>query len=314
MVEASVYEQAQRIGESLQIDLTVDQVQRLGGLTNRNYRLDTPSGRFVLRLTGAGTGDYIDRAAELVNARIASEAGVNAEVVFFDQTVGVMLTRFLDGAQTMSAERFRDAGALQRAGQALSRLHACGPVFQGRFELFDQIERYLTVLRRRQASVPPGFEQVQARAQQVRSALARHPVPLVACHCDPMVENFLDDGERMYIIDFEYSGNNDPMWDLGDLSVEGGFEVEQDSHLLQGYFQASPTAFDHGRMVLYKAMCDLLWSLWGSVQHADGNPAEDFWQYSVKRLNRCRQLMESTDFGRHLEAVRAGGVTPPHES
>jgi thiamine kinase-like enzyme len=307
-LEEAVFEQARRIGQALQLDFTVENAERLGGLTNRNYRLDTPSGRFVLRLTGVGTSDYIDRTAESVNARVASQAGVNAQVLFFDEVVGVMLTRFLDQAHTMSAELFRDPGTLARAGQALARLHACGPAFQGRFELFEQIERYLSVLRGRQAEIPPGFERVRVHAQEVRDALACHPVPLVACHCDPMVENFLDTGRQMHIIDFEYSGNNDPMWDLGDLSVEGGFDASQDDHLMQGYFNGPASAFDHGRIVMYKAMCDLLWTLWGAVQHADGNPAEDFWEYSVGRLTRCQKLMDTPDFGKHLEAVRAGPV------
>jgi thiamine kinase-like enzyme len=305
-VEEAVFEQARRIGRAIELDLTVQSAQRLGGLTNRNYRLDTPSGSFVLRLAGEGTGDYIDRAAEWSNARVASHAGVNADLLYFCQTQGVMLTRFLERAPTMTPERFRDSGALARAGQALARLHGCGPAFQGRFELFEQIERYRAVLASRQARIPPGFDSALSRAHEVRDALAASPVPLVACHCDPMVENFLDDGQRMYIIDFEYSGNNDPMWDLGDLSVEGSFDSSQDEQLLQSYFGGPAHPFDHGRMVMYKAMCDLLWTLWGTVQHADGNPVEDFWEYSVQRLARCQELMERADFGRHLAAVRAG--------
>ena len=305
-VEEEVFEQASRIGAALKMDMAIESVQRLGGLTNRNYRLDVPSGCFVLRLAGVGTSDYIDRAAEAVNARIAANAGVNVQVLFFDESDGTMLTRFLVAGQTMSPELFKGSGAAWRAGQAFARLHACGPVFESRFELFDQIERYLAVLEQRQAQIPPGFDAVRVRAQDVRAALEAHPVPLVACHCDPLVENFLDDGSRMRIIDFEYAGNNDPMWDLGDLSVEGGFDERQDEELLRGYFGRPASVFDHGRMVMYKAMCDLLWTLWGTVQHVDGNPVEDFWTYSVGRLDRCQALMGTPGFAQHLEAVRTG--------
>lgn len=305
-MEEVVFQQAARIGRALQMDLTVHSAARLGGLTNRNYLLHTPSGQFVLRLPGEGTSDYINRAAESFNARVASEAGVNAELVFFDPQDGVMLTRFLDKAHTMNALRFRDPGALDRAGKALRRLHEQGPAFQGRFELFEQIEHYLSALGRRKAEIPSGFEEVRGQALEVQKTLERHPVPLVACHCDPLVENFLDDGERVFVIDFEYAGNNDPMWDLGDLSVEGEFDESQDRLLLRAYFDGSPNPFDHGRMVMYKALCDLLWTLWGVVQHADGNPAEDFWDYSVGRLDRCRRLMETPEFKEHLEAVRLG--------
>jgi thiamine kinase-like enzyme len=121
-----------------------------------------------------------------------------------------------------------------------------------------------------------------------------------------MVENCIDTGERMYIIDFEYAGNNDPMWDLGDLSVEGAFDDEQDHVFLTSYFRHEPADFDVGRMVMYKAMCDLLWTLWGVVQHANDNPADDFWAYAVERLERCKKLMATDVFPKHLAAVDRG--------
>lgn len=301
-----LHEPAHSIGTELGLDLSVQQAERLGGLTNRNYRIDTPSGRYVLRLAGEGTGDYIDRQAEAVNARLASQAGVNAELLYLRPECGTMLTRYLEHSQTMTARLFTQPHALTRAGQVLARLHACGPVFRGRFELFDQIERYLAVLQQRCAAIPDGFAAAHTSARQVQQALQRHPVPLTACHCDPLVENFLDDGQRMHLVDFEYAGNNDPMWDLGDLSVEGGFDEQQDEQLLRGYFSSEPTPFDRGRMVLYKAMCDLLWTLWGVVQHADGNPADDFWAYATGRLQRCCTLMNSDTFSHHLLAVHRG--------
>ncbi|TDJ21255.1 MAG: hypothetical protein E2O65_00330 [Gammaproteobacteria bacterium] len=96
------------------------------------------------------------------------------------------------------------------------------------------------------------------------------------------------------------------MWDLGDLSVEAEFDHEQDRIFMNTYFDGEPPAFDLGRMVLYKAMCDLLWTLWGVVQHANENPAEDFWAYAVNRLDRCRRLMATEEFSCHVEAVRRG--------
>ena len=279
---------------------------RLGGLTNRNYRIDAPGGRYVLRLAGAGTSEYIDRRVEEHNARIAADAGVNAEVLFFDARDGTMLCRYIDDSVTMDAERFRDEGAVKRAALAFRRLHDCGRAFETRFELFDQIDNYLGVVKKLGADIPEGYAEVQAEAGAVREALGRHELPLAPCHCDPLAENFLDTGERMYIVDFEYSGNNDPMWDLGDLSVEAGFDDDQDRIFLEAYFGGTPPAFDAGRMVMYKAMCDLLWTLWGVVQHANDNPADDFWSYAVNRLERCRRLMSWKGFQHHLDGVRRG--------
>jgi thiamine kinase-like enzyme len=107
----------------------------------------------------------------------------------------------------------------------------------------------------------------------------------------------------MWIVDWEYCGMNDPMWDLGDLSVEAGFSHEQDLEMLYAYFEGEPPAQDYARMVIYKAMCDLLWTLWGLIQHANQNPADDFNAYAVNRFERCKRLMRSSDFARHVAVL-----------
>lgn len=294
-----------RIERALGLDLTYQSYERLGGLTNRNYRLDCTQGSFVLRIAGEGTAEYLNRAHEEVNARVASQAGVNVEVLFFDTADGTSLCRFLPDATTMNAEAFGDPRAVLRAGRVLRQLHSSGSEFANRFELFEQIDRYRSVLKEKDARLPPGYETVQAHAERVRRALAAHSVPLAPCHCDPLAENFLQVGERMYLIDFEYSGNNDPMWDLGDLSVEAGFDQAQDEQLLQGYFDGPAPPLDRARMVMYQAMCDLLWTLWGVVQDVNDNPADDFRAYAQGRLDRCRQLMGRPAFEQHLKLLEA---------
>ncbi len=281
-------------------------VERLAGLTNRNYKISAGNERFVLRVPREGTAEYIDRQAEAEAARIAAEAGVNAELLFFDSADGLMLTRFVDGAVTMDGERFKDLGAVARAAKAFRRIHDCGHSFPTEFELFRKMDEYLDYLRQKEARIPDGYAEVQTEAGAVRQALAFRPADLAPCHCDPLAENFLDTGERIYIVDWEYSGNNDPMWDLGDLSVEAGFGPEQDAALLAAYFTGRPPAAQVGRMVMYKAMCDLLWTLWGVIQVVNENPVDDFRAYATGRLERCRSLMASADFGRQLDAVRNG--------
>ena len=279
---------------------------RLAGLTNVNYLLDTADGRVVLRLPGAGTSEYIDRRAEAVAARSAAEAGVNAPVLHFDASDGLMVTRFVEGAVTMDAERFRDLGGVARAGAAFARLHRTAAPFAVDFRLFPMIDEYKELLASKGAGLPDGYDELQGQAASARAALEAHPVALVPSHCDPLCENFLDTGDRMYVIDYEYSGNNDPMWDLGDLSVEGGFGPEQDAVLLEAYFGGAAPAAAVGRMVIYKALCDLLWTLWGVIQHANGNPADDFWAYATGRFERCRALMLSDGFADHIRAVALG--------
>ena len=278
-------------------------LERLGGLTNLVFKV----GEFCLRIPGKGTEEYIDRANEAVAAREAANAGVSPEVLHADPATGVMVTRFIAGAETMSPEKFKvRSGSPARAGEAFRKLHASGAVFPFRFELFAMIDDYLKVLATKDVGLPSGYHDVVREAGSVRSALAAHPVPLVACHCDPLCENFLDTGERMWNVDWEYSGMNDPLWDLGDLSVEGKFGAAQDEEMMHAYFGGEARPAERGRMVIYKAMCDLLWTLWGLIQLANGNPVDDFRAYADGRFARCKALMETPEFSRHLAVIRKG--------
>jgi thiamine kinase-like enzyme len=278
---------------------------RLGGLTNLVYRLEVGAERYVLRIPGEGTEDYIDRKVEGHNARVAADAGVSAEVLFFDDGDGLMLARHLDGCVTMSPSSFKSrSGAPARAAAALKRLHGCGREFRFHFELFKMIDEYLALLAKLEAPLPEGYHDVVGEADAVRQALDAKPTALAPCHCDPLSENFLDDGARMWVVDWEYSGMNDPLWDLGDVSVEAGFDETQDREMMAAYCGGEPSAALTGRMVIYKAMCDLLWTLWGLIQFANKNPVDDFWAYATGRFERCKALMGTADFGRHLDAIR----------
>lgn len=282
-------------------------VVRLGGLTNRVYRVGDGKDALCLRLPGKGTEEYINRCVEAVAARAAAAAGVSPEVIHADPETGVLVTRFIADVATMTAALFASTpGAPTRAGEAFRRLHASGAVFDFRFELFAMIDSYLALLATKDVAFPEGYADGLEEAEAVRAALAAHPVPLAPCHCDPLAENFLDTGVRMWIVDWEYSGMNDPMWDLGDLSVEAGFGEAEEEAMVTAYFGGPPSDFDRGRMVIYKAMCDLLWTLWGLIQLANDNPADNFAAYAENRFRRCRALMETPAFAGHLEAVRRG--------
>ena len=128
------------------------------------------------------------------------------------------------------------------------------------------IDDYLNVLSTKKVSLPEGYHDVVAAAEPVKQVLAQADTPLAPCHCDPLCENFLDDGKIMWIVDWEYSGMNDPLWDLGDLSVEARMDAGQDAEMMAVYFGRLPTEAEQGRLVIYKAVCDLLWTLWGLIQ------------------------------------------------
>jgi len=282
-----------------------DQITRLGGLTNLVHRVDVGDDAVIVRIPGEGTEAYIDRGIELYNARAAAKAGVSPEVIHGDGDSGLMISQAVPNIETMTPDLFGSRkGSPARAGAALAKLHNSGQVFKFRFELFAMIDDYLKILSTKDVALPEGYHDVVAAAEPVKSVLSQANIQLAPCHCDPLCENFLDDGALMWIVDWEYSGMNDPLWDLGDLSVEAGMNDAQDHEMMVAYFGREPTSAETGRMVIYKAMCDLLWTLWGLIQFADDNPVEDFWAYATGRFDRCKALMQDPVFETRLDAVR----------
>ena len=288
-----------------QIESQMVEIEPLGSLTNLSFKLTTSMGSYVLRLPGDDTSDYIDRRAEEHNGRVTASLGVNAEVLHFDAEDGTMLSRFIEGMPMNGGGFERHPMAPARAARVLRRVHRLGPVFKSRFDVFSMIRGYLDILYKLQMPPPEDYYEVRREAEAVRRVLRASPVGLAPCHNDPWPGNFvMDSGGRLHLIDWEFSGMNDPMWDLADLSVEAGFGPEQDRTMMEaycggGYVHSTPYA----RLELYKAISDLLWSLWGFIQYANGNPSDDFLHYARGRLERCKVRIGSEDFGRHLADV-----------
>mgnify|MGYP001360443483 FL=1 len=279
-------------------------IVRLGGLTNLVHKVEMDTQSVVVRIPGPGTEEYIDRSIEAHNAKVAAKVGVSPRVIYSNSASGIMITETVQNIETMTPDLFKERKeAPKRAGLALAKLHNSGENFEFRFELFSMIDEYLSILTTKDVDFPDGYHEVVNSAKPIKELLEKANLPLAPCHCDPLCENFLDDGNIMWIVDWEYSGMNDPLWDLGDLSVEAGMSDLQDSELLQAYFGRQPTDQETARMIIYKAMCDLLWTLWGLIQHADNNPAEDFWAYATTRFARCKNLMKDPSFQDHLQAI-----------
>ncbi|MDH3689855.1 MAG: phosphotransferase, partial [Gammaproteobacteria bacterium] len=203
----------------------------------------------------------------------------------------------------------QDMGAVRRAADAFKRLHTSGRQFLNRFDEKNVAQEYLDVLRQKNAPLPGGYEKVQKEADTIREALAANRPPLAPCHNDPAPENLVDTGKRVYILDWEFGGNNDPFWDLGDLSVETDFSEEQDRVLLQTYLGREPTEAEHGRMILQKSLVFLLWTLWGVLQEVNKNPRPayhfaSYWDYAMDRFTRCQEIMNRENFGDLMNAVK----------
>jgi thiamine kinase-like enzyme len=277
-------------------------IERLPGLTNRVYKVALPDGAFALRIPGDGTAAIIDRRAEEVNARAAARAGVAPEVIHFGAD-GVMLTRFVDG-EPLTPEKIVAPGALRRVGAALRRLHDSGMKFAGRFDAFATIDRYREVLATHGVSPTARQLEILADAEAVRTALAASPVAPRPCHCDPTGRNLLDTGEKVWLVDWEYSGMNDPAWDLAYCAVQASLRPEAEATLLSAYFGRAPNEAEAARVRIMKAPVELMSALWALIQDTHGNRVADFRAYAARTFEECAARMQTPDFGDAMRRLR----------
>jgi thiamine kinase-like enzyme len=273
------------------------------GLTNTNYRVEVDGTPLFVRIPGAATELLaVDRANELHNTRAAVAAGVAPGVLHALPAWDVFVIEWLD-ARTMSNGAFEEAGMPGRIGETLRRLHA-GPRFRDDFNMFRLAERYLAVVDERAIPVPAGYRERMDRVRRIEEALAVRPLPTVPCHNDLLAENYLDDGERLWIVDYEYSGNNDPTFELGNTCQELGFDDDRMITLCTAYFgEATPALL--ARMRLQTIMSDVGWTLWAAIQARISTIDYDFTGWAEERWARASAKLDGPDFEGWLRDVRS---------
>lgn len=273
------------------------------GLTNQNFRVEVDGHPHFVRLPGPSTELLaVDRRNELHNTRAAATAGVGAKVLHHDPASGALVLEWVDG-RTMSNGAFAKPGTPARIASALRLLHA-GPRFRDDFDMVRLTERYLRVVDERSIRIPDGYLDRMPLVARIEAALAVNPLPTVPCHNDLLAENYLDDGERLWIVDYEYSGNNDPTFELGNTAQELGFDAARQEELCAAYFgEATPALL--ARMRLQMIMSDVGWTLWAAIQAAISSIDYDFWGWAEERWGRASSALDGSDFETWLaEATR----------
>jgi thiamine kinase-like enzyme len=275
--------------------------EAVGGLTNRNYFVDVDADRYFVRIPGADTDLLaVDRENELYNTRAAGRTGVGPAVAYALAELGAFVLKFIPGV-TMSNDRLREPGMPNRVAASLRLLHA-GPRFLREFDMFRLAERYLALCDERHIPIPAGYRERLDRVPRIERALAVHPLPTVPCHNDLLAENYIDDGSMLRIVDYEYSGNNDPCFELGNTCQELGWDETRQMALCAAYFGAASDAL-MARMRLQMIMSDVGWTLWAAIQ-ARISPIEyDFWGWAVERWTRAAAALDGPDFEGWLSAL-----------
>lgn len=264
-------------------------VNRLGGLTNHSYMVQLgEKGTFVVRIPGEGTEELINRSDERISTELACRIGIDAELLYFGSH-GEKVTRFIDGAHTLCAADFLDDANLKRVAKVLRKLHTTDCDTHVAFEVFEMAADYERIIRDNAVALYEDYESVKKQIMEIKHHIETNTeTPRVPCHNDPLCENWILSADgKMYLIDWEYAGMNDGMWDLADVSIEAGLSSDHDAILLHHYFGRTPDEGEKMRFQANKLYLDFLWSLWGKARVPfDGEPME---QYALERYIRLKQ-------------------------
>ena len=272
-----------------------------GGLTNINFAVTVDGQRMFVRVPGADTSILaVDRTNESHNTLAAARTGIGAQVLHALPEHGVLVLEWIDG-RTMSNESCAEDGMPARVADSLRRLHA-GPRFLHDFDMFRLAERYLRVVEERGIPIPAGYRERFGRLPELEAALRARPLPPVPCHNDLLAENYLDDGTDLRIVDYEYSGNGDPTFELGNTCQELGWDAGRVELLCAAYFGAATPAL-LARMRLNMIMSDVGWTLWAAIQARISTIDYDFWGWAEARWARAAAGLDSDDLADMMRAA-----------
>ena len=273
-----------------------------GGLTNTNYKITTLAGRYVVRISGKDSGLLaIDRENEVHNTIAAAEAGVGAPVVAVLPEHDALVLQFLDG-EVMDAEKLRRGDRLEAVAAACRRLHG-GRRFRRNFDMFEIQRGYVQVCTERGFRFPGRYHEFEPRVRAIEKAMAVLREQTVPCNNDLLAENLIDVDGAMRLIDYEYSGNNEPSFELGNVWSESNLSPGQLEELV-GHYYGRPLRNRVARARLWGLMSKYGWTLWGSIQDGVSEIDFDFWGWAMEKYERAVAEFDGLEFGQLLEDVR----------
>ena len=273
-----------------------------GGLTNSNYKVAIEEVTYAVRLAGAGTMEYLNRPAEKHDAQVMADIGISAPIIYYDETTGNQVCKFIDDSKTLHIQDFKEENYLSLAAHVFRNYHECKKEFISEFDPLKEIETYIQLLAAKNFKFYEGAEIMREKIEAIRGVFNNNPPPKAPCHNDPLCENWLDDKKNFYLIDWEYSGMNDPLFDLGALVIEAELSDEQECFFLQQYFGGELSEQQLGSLIINKFLCDALWAYWAVLQIAMGKSKEEYWPYGLNRFNRAYALIHNGSLDRAIKA------------
>ncbi|WP_300386173.1 phosphotransferase [Clostridium sp.] len=272
------------------MDIKIDRIKNIspiGGMTNKNYKVQIDDKLYVLRVPGNGTEEMISREEEIKSAVYANKIGVDAELIYFNEKTGVKISKFIEDAETLTPESAKKQSSMEMVVEILRKLHTTQLQMANSFDIYNKIEKYEQLLIKVNGNNFEDYYEVKDKVIYLKTIINELNTNLTPCHNDTVAENFIKSGdEKMYLIDWEYGGMNDPMWDLAGYCLENGLSEEEEELFLNIYFKGKVEESYKKRILINKIYQDFLWSTWTNIKEAKG---DDFGSYGIDRYNRAKK-------------------------
>ena len=270
----------EKISSLLSQEEEVRSVEQLGGMTNQNYLVKTTNKQYIVKFFGKGTEKLINRQDEKYNLELLKDLDLDVKNYLFDIEAGIKVNEYIESAITLDSTSIKTK--FDKIAPILQTIHASGKELRGEFAPFEEIKKYESLIEEK---IPyANYEAVREEVFSLEKRLADLGVDRKSCHIDLVPENFIESPQgRLYLIDWEYSSMNDPMWDLAALFLESEFTRQEEEAFLSHY-ESEQTPVSREKIAIYKILQDAIWSLWTVYKEEQG---ADFGDYGVSRYQRA---------------------------
>lgn len=270
----------EKISSLLSQEEEVLSVEQLGGMTNQNYLVKTTNKQYIVKFFGKGTEKLINRQDEKYNLELLKDLDLDVKNYLFDIEAGIKVNEYIESAITLDSRSIKTK--FDKIAPILQTIHASGKELRGEFAPFEEIKKYESLIEEK---IPyANYETVREEVFSLEKRLADLGVDRKSCHIDLVPENFIESPQgRLYLIDWEYSSMNDPMWDLAALFLESEFTRQEEEAFLSHY-ESEQTPVSREKIAIYKILQDTIWSLWTVYKEEQG---ADFGDYGVSRYQRA---------------------------
>lgn len=274
-------------------DCVVESISRLGGLTNKTFKVKTNIGDLIVRLPGEGTEALINRKDEKISTELACRLGIDTDLIYFDEVSGVKITKYINDPLTLSPELMKKDNNLKFVANILRTLHTSNVDTNISFNVFEMALSYENFILENKVSLFDNYERFKDKVFKIKQEIDELGILLAPCHNDPLCENWvMNSTGKLFLIDWEYAGMNDPLWDLADVSIEADLSNEKDELFLVEYYSRKISHKERKQFLANKIYLDYLWSLWGKTRVPFDSTMEEYAMIRFSRMIKNIEKME----------------------